>query len=374
MPRDDHASDAEAPPETIPVAPQPHPDVHAAAPPDDTHARRCRDAADIAFQVIAHLAARGIEVDKDDFEAIHDACESDGETGPAAREHRFWSAYARIVGKLEPGEDAEGIYYTALFETEGEASLSPSSAIHLRALRLSSRVIASLTMALLGLLIVSLAYGSIVNNLVATAEVLRAERQAIRANQLAGTRLALLTDLDCTAAGLSKYSRDLCDGVEVTADIEANKEMLETFVFWMAPNSGATELSFAAKQTFFFLENYAYPLLAGALGACVFLLRSIFAQLALKRLHLRLYKALYLRVAVGTVAGIVVGWLASSEGQGGISLKPLALAFVAGYGVEVIYSILDRIVGAFSSGAEPGPSVPRPAPVRPRPVVPPGAG
>ena len=71
-----------------------------------------------------------------------------------------------------------------------------------------------------------------------------------------------------------------------------------------------------------------------------------------KRLHLRVFKSAYLRIAVGTIAGIVIGWIASVDSPTGISLTPLAIAFAAGYAVEIIYNVLDRFVLAFSPQAD----------------------
>ena len=59
-----------------------------------------------------------------------------------------------------------------------------------------------------------------------------------------------------------------------------------------------------------------------------------------------------MRVSLGGVAGIVIGWFTVAppnlETVSSISV-PFALAFVTGYGIDVLFTILDRVNRALGS-------------------------
>jgi len=52
-----------------------------------------------------------------------------------------------------------------------------------------------------------------------------------------------------------------------------------------------------------------------------------------------------MRVGLGALAGVVVGLFNGLSTQ--LSLPPLAIAFLAGYGVEALFSMFDGIVAKF---------------------------
>jgi hypothetical protein len=58
-----------------------------------------------------------------------------------------------------------------------------------------------------------------------------------------------------------------------------------------------------------------------------------------------------LRTWLGVIAGLAIGWFFApdkSTGAGLGALSPLALAFVAGYSVDLLFTAMDRLVAAFS--------------------------
>jgi len=58
-----------------------------------------------------------------------------------------------------------------------------------------------------------------------------------------------------------------------------------------------------------------------------------------------------LRILLGVVAGLAIGWFFKPSGVevNGVGLvSPFALAFVAGYSVELLFTAMDRIEAAFS--------------------------
>jgi hypothetical protein len=104
------------------------------------------------------------------------------------------------------------------------------------------------------------------------------------------------------------------------------------------------------------LNRFVLPLLYGVVGAAIFVHRSIAQELSSFSYSVASRTNFWLRLPLGAVAGLAVTWLipsgsdtslVSSPLQALTSLSPLVLSFVAGYSVELLFSILDRIVSSF---------------------------
>ena len=54
-----------------------------------------------------------------------------------------------------------------------------------------------------------------------------------------------------------------------------------------------------------------------------------------------------MRVSLGGVAGIVIGWFSAAAGSNvastSASFLPFGLAFLTGYGIDVLFNILDKL-------------------------------
>ena len=105
------------------------------------------------------------------------------------------------------------------------------------------------------------------------------------------------------------------------------------------------------------LSKYVLPLLFGFLGATAYVLRRLEQELKSFTFSSKSPTGYSLRLALGPLAGIAVGLLvvAGSDMTSGevveilsiSTLGPLALAFVAGYGVELIFAFMDRFIGSY---------------------------
>ena len=106
-----------------------------------------------------------------------------------------------------------------------------------------------------------------------------------------------------------------------------------------------------------FLATYVLPALYGLLGACAFVLRQLSTDIGQLRFANDLRVRYTLRLNIGLLAGLAVGWFITPDQNASViaNLSPLALAFVAGYGSDLLFAVLDRIVNAFS--APPAPEV-----------------
>ena len=99
------------------------------------------------------------------------------------------------------------------------------------------------------------------------------------------------------------------------------------------------------------LQRYVLPLLYGLLGACLYVLRSLAQDIRNQSFTRDLVVVYHLRMVMGALAGSIMVWLFLDVIKDEASLKaltPPALAFVVGYGVEILFAFLDRIIEAFS--------------------------
>jgi hypothetical protein len=98
------------------------------------------------------------------------------------------------------------------------------------------------------------------------------------------------------------------------------------------------------------LQAYLLPLLYGLLGACTYVLRmlsrDVHSYSYTPDSHIR-YK---IRLVLGTLSGLAITWFFEPGSETLKSLSPLALAFMAGYSVEILFAAMDRFVAAFSTG------------------------
>lgn len=99
------------------------------------------------------------------------------------------------------------------------------------------------------------------------------------------------------------------------------------------------------------LQIYLLPLLYGALGSCVYILRTLASEIAACTYSRTMNIGFTIRFFLGTLAGMVIAWFVTPDTSGGLfkSLSPFALAFLAGYNVEILFSLMDRFLMAFTN-------------------------
>lgn len=113
--------------------------------------------------------------------------------------------------------------------------------------------------------------------------------------------------------------------------------------------------SVIAKQVLSLLQTYVLPPLYGWLGAIAYVLRRLIAEIRSRTYQEDSDTSYNLRIYLGILAGLAIGWgfTSSSLPTGDVvrALSPLALAFLAGYSVELLFSAMDRILEAFSTSS-----------------------
>lgn len=195
-----------------------------------------------------------------------------------------------------------------------------------------------------------------------------------------------------TEVKVDKSQLTLDELVSKSAELDANYSMLEKFLRWWPlsklhferekpapakagneqgtppPNPDAIFVPSAfqdrsasaramAGQVIDVMQKWVLPLLYGALGAAVFVIRTLSVQARDRLFRTEALVSLVLRVFLGMISGLAIGWFWNQSPAGATTpgalttstLSPFALAFVAGYGVELFFALLDKIVSTFTN-------------------------
>ena len=92
-------------------------------------------------------------------------------------------------------------------------------------------------------------------------------------------------------------------------------------------------------------QNYVLPLFYGLLGSLIFVLRELAREIKLLTYGFDSEIRYRLRITLGALGGLVIGWIFRvDDNLPLVSLSPMALAFLMGYNVEVLFAIMDRII------------------------------
>lgn len=101
-------------------------------------------------------------------------------------------------------------------------------------------------------------------------------------------------------------------------------------------------------------QDYVLPVLFGLLGTIAFILRSLAQDIRGARLTVTKVVGAAVRVPLGMLAGLAIGWVLGDRSDGVFGqITPWALAFVAGYSVELVFTAMDRLIGAFTGDRPP---------------------
>jgi hypothetical protein len=95
------------------------------------------------------------------------------------------------------------------------------------------------------------------------------------------------------------------------------------------------------------LGAYILPILFGTIGAVAYVIRTISEQIRTTTFSTNSPTRHIMRAALGGMAGLVVGLFGDLSTK--FSLSPLAVAFLAGYGVEAVFSMFDGLIDKFKS-------------------------
>jgi hypothetical protein len=117
-----------------------------------------------------------------------------------------------------------------------------------------------------------------------------------------------------------------------------------------------TQITYSVGFPLQVINMYILPLLYGLLGACAYVLRELSEEIQRMTFSTEDVINYNLRIQLGALSGLVVGWFLIPGGGQDMeqafsvyNLGPFALAFIAGYSIELLFSAMDRFIGAFSN-------------------------
>jgi hypothetical protein len=96
--------------------------------------------------------------------------------------------------------------------------------------------------------------------------------------------------------------------------------------------------------------NRLLPILYGALGATAYMLRVLIPYIRNRTFNQKYVGSISIRVCLGMISGIAIQWFFVSGQQSQIferSLSTSVLAFLAGYNVDLLFTVMDRFVQGF---------------------------
>ena len=116
------------------------------------------------------------------------------------------------------------------------------------------------------------------------------------------------------------------------------------------PNSDIARVA-PATTVIGWMNQVVLPLLLGWLGSYAYVVRRMTADISAMAFAKASTLRHITRLALGALAGIASGWLLTPEAVSGQLKNTPAwvLAFVAGYGIELVFEFMDRIIGAFTT-------------------------
>lgn len=104
------------------------------------------------------------------------------------------------------------------------------------------------------------------------------------------------------------------------------------------------------------LQTYILPLLYGFIGAAMFVLRTLRREIKDQTYCAESDINYRLRLALGSLSGMAIGLFMSPDDAASFGAAgPLALAFLVGYNVEMLFSLMDKLI---ANVTKEGPSAP----------------
>jgi nucleoid-associated protein YgaU len=158
-----------------------------------------------------------------------------------------------------------------------------------------------------------------------------------------------------TPGGAAPTSPSQAEAKALEKDIEALEKEIEKYEDAIRQTQHQHEYDKARNRLFLnlvganfilnSLQTYFLPLLYGLLGACTYVLRQLSVEVH-QLTYSRVSEIRYgLRLALGALGGMAISWFVKPDDATGLaSLSPMALAFLTGYNVELLFAIMDKII------------------------------
>lgn len=167
--------------------------------------------------------------------------------------------------------------------------------------------------------------------------------------------------LDCSEEAVATVATAKPAPFASKAELDKHRRSIDCFVDALElgdhPDYPMIPMVYATRDKVNLLVSWMLPGLYGLLGACVFLMRELL--LGNRQSHARGdarivdLLSLVLRIALGGLAGIIIGWFWVPSGGSpssptiAISSVSFGVAFLAGFSIESLFALLDRFVESF---------------------------
>lgn len=103
--------------------------------------------------------------------------------------------------------------------------------------------------------------------------------------------------------------------------------------------------------------NRLLPILYGALGSAAYFLRMLIPHIRNRTFNKKHAGSISVRICLGMLSGVAIQWFLSNDQQQARiferSLSTSALAFLAGYSVDLLFNIMDRFIAGLKSPTTP---------------------
>ena len=165
--------------------------------------------------------------------------------------------------------------------------------------------------------------------------------------------------LDMQVIHYSLYEKNTNKYDRIAATILPGKTLTKTEVYSLVIGDDQLQsyIKSSAKDRLQAVQFYWLPVLLALLGSMVAILRRIYMSIEDATVDMLSMSMVTLRVTTGAIAGIAIGWIYKSGGADSIvAVTPFALAFVAGYSVDLLFTLLDRITKALSDPPKTSPA------------------
>lgn len=303
------------------------------------------DAIDTAYTLLRYAASGGIAIDAATIKAIADARRAH-ENGKLTvqNEVAFWDALEKVSVAVKPrtvkslraidpahGRETRRFVFVGRRVRCSEAHLA---ARHFRFIAMATLFVLLLVQIYWLLGNSSLRYLSELNGAIAAA---KAGQDSLAVEILLSQKNAFFRFLQ----GIVFFEDYLLEGV-------SGAEYSEAMSF-VAPK--------LMENMLVVLSLFVLPILYGLLGACTYVIRRLSEDIANISYTPDLLLRYGLRLILGLLCGLSAAWFLpidlTSTADNAVPLAflravaPWALAFLAGYSVELLFSALDRVVSAF---------------------------
>jgi hypothetical protein len=283
-----------------------------------------------AYVKLEYAAKHGIPVDGTAVSAVTEARHKAASELPQGLEERFWKAYATL------------------------SRVGAARAVRRRYVRYSGWSLAALLFALLTFIAGDLARSKLTALEEQEAPAVKASKPPGDANVVAQARSP---EEERRAQERRKADIDFARMVfQIPGGVPEKVFFRLTgwHTFFFVENADPVELRGKLDIMLTVLSAYVLPMLSGLLGACAFVLREFCAETDKESYAQRMLLHPPPRLSIGLLSGLAVGWFVKPGAGTLATLSPSALAFVAGYGSDAFFAMLDKLVQAFAMSGRSG--------------------